>query len=154
MSVPSHVRDDLFRACLHEIAHQVIAESFGVEGWVEIERNPNGGIHEKYFVGRFKHSPTPNGHACRMISLAGLLAEQVHADPSCNPWELIELLDLGIIELSASDAEGAGKVTFRRLAECLERVRCEWGTIVRRATELSGSLEANIYRHPHSRRRL
>lgn len=125
---PAVVARDLRRICIHEFAHQEVARLLGVLGHVRIERNPNGGWHEKHFSGRFHFYCGLDQRQARLIGLAGKVAEQLDED-DFDAFEFVDDLDTGEIELSGTDAESAGDFDENDVDEAAALVIQAWEAI-------------------------
>ena len=120
---------DLRRVCIHECAHEVVARHFGAACAVAITPNPNGSIEEQFYTGQleiFAKLPKPQ---TRLICLAGSIAEQVDRDPSVKADDLADWLENGTLELSPTDAVGAGAYKLRDVRRCISLVKKLWPAI-------------------------
>ncbi len=128
---------DLFHVCIHESAHSIVAKHHGYEGWAFVCRDPyrpgsfNGAAH-------FDPIPRTSRVHRRMVGLAGIVAEQMHADPKFNAYGLAEHLLSGALEISDHDADLAGQFENFHVAECAMLLKRLWPEIEAYAWRLKG----------------
>lgn len=121
---------DLWRACLHEAAHLVIARHFKVSGHIRVAEHTNGGTEERYFVGQFHPlSKITTVKAKRAIGLAGSMAELLEEDSTLTECDCDDL------ELSESDATLANGYQVRDIGRTLELLRENWPEILQEASD-------------------
>lgn len=149
MQLDAIERRDLHRACLHEFAHLHVARHFGVWGRVVIERNPDGGIYETHWAGRFEiYNAAPSRRAEVVIGLAGACAEWLDFEWHVTPAMVLDAIDEGTEQLSPTDAAKVGAVTLPKVRASMDLVRRLWPGIkadaeLHVATEVRGEVAAN-----------
>ena len=121
---------DLHRTLIHEHAHRLVAWSYRVPGSIDITPNPNGGLEETYWKGRFTmYGRPPSPRAGRLIGLAGALATMVLEDTETDEFTAFEDLDLDE-GFSDTDRELVGSYTIADVRAALQRIRRLWADIV------------------------
>jgi hypothetical protein len=114
---------ELRNAAIHEAAHAVIARHLGHIATPEIHRTPDPTDSDKIWIGSTTLYSKVGSYDDRLISLAGLIAEEVSTCPDIDADEIFDALDGGAIELSSTDAQGAGSY------DALNLVRGLWSKI-------------------------
>jgi len=118
------VLHDLHRTCIHEYAHFLVAQRFGICAWISIWRNPGGGEVERFYVGRTSFGTKIPKCGRPLIGLAGNIAELLVENRELDPDLAFEVLGWG--DLSATDAELAGDFTIADVNKCISLLRRLW----------------------------
>jgi hypothetical protein len=125
-------RLQLWRACLHEYAHCVVARHFGAAGFVAIAR---GRLEPSRYGGRFQMHGELADDEWRIVALAGTVAESIDADPAIDAASVIAALRAEPTPLSGADAQLAAGFLDADVERCLNIVRTLWPEIAREAAE-------------------
>jgi hypothetical protein len=129
---------DLRKVCIHECAHKAVAWHFGAPSQVTISFNPNGSIEDKFFAGQTQVHASLSESETRVMCLAGTVAEQVDLDRNVEALDLWDWIG-SAIDLSDTDAAGAGDWDLADLEKCVALVKRLWPEI-----ELAASRQIEI----------
>ena len=127
------VAEDLRRSCIYGYAHQVVADQFGVRGFINIVKNVNGGALEKHYTGEFTARAQLQGQIARLVGLAGPVAACYDEDPNVSAPEIEERISFDLFNLSATDAPVIEASDKRDIEQCLLIIRQRWEDIERNA---------------------
>jgi len=136
--VPSHA---LWRTCLHEYAHLVVARHFGAAGFVAIGGAGSTSPHR--IGGRFQMYGELLDEEWRIVALAGAVAERLDEDPAVAAAVLADALRADPEALRGTDAELAAGFDDADVERCLDLVRRLWREIAGEATERFASETAH-----------
>jgi len=129
----------LWRACLHEYAHLVVARHFGAAGFVTIVR---GRTFEPDYGGRFQMYGELADDEWRIVALAGAVAERVDEDPCVDAASLAAALRAEPGLMSGVDAQLAAGFVEADVEQCLCLVEKLWHEIASEAGERAASESA------------
>ena len=127
------VADDLRQSCIYGYAHKVVADQFGVSGFVKIVKNVNGGALQKHYTGEFTARTHLKGQIARLVGLAGPIAACYDEDHSVSAPEIEERIRFDSFNLSATDAPAVEASGKRDIEQCLTIIRRRWDDILRNA---------------------
>ena len=125
----------LWRTCLHEYAHLVVARYFGAAGFVTIAR---GTASEASYGGQFQMYGELADDEWRIVALAGAVAERVDEEPCVETALLAAALRTEPGLLSGVDAALAGDFVEADVERCLRLVKKLWREIASEAGERVG----------------
>jgi hypothetical protein len=125
-------RQALWRTCLHEYAHAVVARHFGAAGFVTIVREYTGAAS---YGGRFQMYGELDDDEWRIVALAGTVAECVGDDSCVEAASVIAVLRGATSPLSGVDAQLAAGFADAEVERCLAIVRQRWREIASEAAE-------------------
>jgi hypothetical protein len=139
VTTEQEARRQLWRTCLHEYAHCVVARDFGAAGFVTISR---GRIDASRYGGRFQMYGELADDEWRIVALAGAVAESIDDDPGVEAASVIAVLRTEPTPLSGVDAQLAAGFIDADVERCLRIVRKLWHEIAREAAERAESESA------------
>jgi hypothetical protein len=122
----------LWRTCLHEYAHLVVARHFGAAGFVMIDA---GRTSESRYGGRFQMYGDLADDEWRIVALAGAVAERVDDEPCVAASLLAAALRAEPGLLSGADAQLAAGFVLADVERCLCLVNKLWHEIASEARE-------------------
>jgi hypothetical protein len=133
-------RRDLRQACIHEAAHEAVAIFLG-GGAAECAVWPSkthNYLEERMWVGQTRfYMPLASPERCRLIGLAGIVAEEFAGNADILPDNIFASLESGALQLSHSDALTAGPFDQADVEQCLQIVRQLWAEILQGAERLT-----------------
>ena len=141
------VADDIRQSCIYGYAHQVVADQYGVGGFIKLIKNVNGGAWEKHYTGEFTACAQLQGEIARLVGLAGPVAACYDEDPDVSVPEIEERISLGLFNLSATDATVIEASDKREIEQCLTIIRQRWDDIVRNARMHAARLTRTAKQH-------
>jgi hypothetical protein len=121
----------LWRACLHEYAHLVVARHFGAAGFVAIVGDPASCC----YGGRFQMHGELADDEWRIVALAGVVAERLDEEPTVTATVLAAALRANPRVLGGTDAQLATGCDEADVERCLGLVRKLWRDIAGEANE-------------------
>ncbi len=124
---------DLRRSCIYGYAHQVVADQFGVGGFINIVKNVNGGALEKHYTGEFTARARLQGQIARLVGLAGPVAACYDDDPGISAPEIEERINFDLFNLSDTDAPAIEASNEEDIEQCLGIIRQRWDDIEKNA---------------------
>ena len=130
----------LWRACLHEYAHLVVARHFGAAGFVAITGDPTSASR---YGGRFQMYGELADQEWRVVAMAGVVAERFEEEPDVTTTVLAAALRADPGMLRGTDAELAAGFDEADVDRCLGLVRTLWRDIASEANERFASETAN-----------
>ena len=129
----------LWRACLHEYAHLVVARHFGAAGFVAIA----GDATACSYGGRFQMYGELADDEWRIVALAGVVAERLDEEPTVTASVLSAALRADPDMLRGTDARLAAGFDEADVERCVSLVRVLWRDIAGEANERIASETAN-----------
>lgn len=127
---------DLLRTSIHEAAHVVVAQHFGVpaQAYVVLIPDEPNLLERKTSVGRTFHGNVTKSER-KMIGLAGEVAVLLLGDPDLVPSAVVEHLEFET-SVSESDRDAIGEFDEEDIVRCIEVLRDGWHEIETIAAEL------------------
>lgn len=129
----------LWRACLHEYAHLVVARHFGAAGFVAIA----GDATSCRYGGRFQMYGDLADDEWRIVALAGAVAERLDEEPTVMASVLAAALRADPDMLRGTDARLAAGFDEPDVERCVSLVRTLWRDIAGEANERFASETVN-----------
>ena len=121
----------LWRACLHEYAHLVVARHFGAAGFVAI----GGDATTCRYGGRFQMFGELADDEWRVVALAGVVAERLDEEPTVTASVLTAALRADPDLLRGTDVQLAAGFDEADVERCVSLVRMLWRDIAGEAND-------------------
>tara|TARA_R110001583_G_scaffold194100_1_gene364270 strand:+ start:5947 stop:6420 length:474 start_codon:yes stop_codon:yes gene_type:complete len=141
------LRSDLRRTIIHESAHLVLLKKFGGNGFIEIIRTYTENLFENSFTGSvYIVNITTDSIHRSMIGAAGYISgfilNDINQDSGLNEDDAFNFFEFDYNELSDTDKELMGDITYEVFCDTYDFVKKYWSEI---------EAEAKIHFDMHSK---